>query len=226
MPIQPQEIYKRFLLKINKNDTNSNIKVSAGVFIIFFNEEKRKYLDSQLGLKESTDEIDTFEEILKLDVPLDFIAASSTKVDFKLPDDFFKRTIGYCVCTKDSCIDIPVVVWFKKIKDLDVLLRNSDTNPSFEYHETLGIINNGKVSIYKTDFTVNKMYLSYYMEPTDIDIEGYEHVDGTASKNITTELSLQNIEKIIDRTVVEVAQNYEDINKMQMAFQRQQINER
>lgn len=224
--VQPQEIYKKFLLKINKNDTNTNVKVPKSVFVIIFNEEKRKFLGDILDKDESTDKINDFQEILKLDVPLKYAKTYSNKVDFYLPEDFFKKVGASCVGTKQQCKNIPITVWLKKVKDIDVLLQNSDTNPSFEFRETLGIINNGKVSIYKTDFDINNAYLSYYCEPQDIDIEGYTHLDGSQSTNKTTELSLPNIEQIIDRAVVEVTTNYEDVQRMQMAFQRQQLNEK
>lgn len=214
------------MLKVNKNDTNTNVNVSKGVFVILFNEQKRKFLSDILDKDESTDKIEDLSELLILDEEISKSKDYLAKTEFILPQNFLKRTHAYATCTKDDCKDIPLVVWFKKPKDINTLLQNSNQNPSFEYQETIGIINNGKVSVYKTDFDVNKLYLSYYFEPTDIDIEGYINLDGTESKNVETELAVHNIEKIIDRTVVEVAQNYEDVARMQMAFQRQQLNEK
>lgn len=224
--MHPQEIYKKFLLKVNKNDTNTNIKVPKGVFVLLFNEQKRKFLNKEIVDKESTDEIESMSELLIIDKEISPAATFPNRVEFKQPDDFLKRTHAHVLASNNTCKNNPLVVWFKKPKDINVLLQNTNQQPSFEYQETLGIINNGRVSVYKTNFNIDKLYLSYYFEPSDIDVEGYVNLYNQQSKDIETQLSNTNIDKIIDRVVVEVAQNYEDVARMQMAFQRQQLNER
>lgn len=213
--IKPQDIYVKFLLKVNKNDTNKNIKISKEIFVIIFNEQQRKFASSE-----------ELQELLLLDEELVKKKEYTNKVDFVLPLNFNKRVGGYVVASKDECKKVPLIVWFVNPLNKDVLVQNSMQSPSFEYRETLGVINSDKVSIYKNDFAVNNMYLSYYFLPTEIDIRGYIDLDGNQSKDTMTELSIDNIDKVIDRCVVEVAQNYEDINKMNMALQRQKLNEK
>lgn len=224
--IDPKTLYKEFLLKINKNDTNTNVKVSKAVFVIIFNAQQRKYITDKINKDESSAEIEDISELLVLEKELTKDKDYTLKSDFILPVNFAKRVGAYTLCSKDDCKNHIVVVWFAKPLNKDVLLQNSNESPSFEYQETIGIINSGKVSVYKSDFSVDKAYLSYYFFPTDIDIEGYTDILGEQSKNISTEISRDNADKVIDRCVVEVAQNYEDVQKMQMALQRQQLNEK
>ena len=47
----PRDIYKLFETKLNKNSTNSNIKVPLGVFVILWNEQKRTWLNQKLRIK-------------------------------------------------------------------------------------------------------------------------------------------------------------------------------
>lgn len=224
--ITSENIYIKFLSKNNKNNTNSNIKIPKSLFVLLFNEQKRKFLYQELVQQESTDDIDEFNEILNLDISLIKISDSSLKTDFKLPVDFLKRSSGYIKATKGDCKDNILITWFIKPKNRDVLLQNENYKPSFEYNETLAIINNNNVSVFKTDFDVNSFYLSYYKDPVDIDVEGYTDVFGNQSKNINTTLSSLSIDKILDRTVVEVSSNFQNIEQLQVALQRQQLNER
>ena len=88
------------------------------------------------------------------------------------------------------------------------------------------MLNKDKISIYKGDFTVNEVYFTYYREPRDLDIEGYIHLDGTPSVDQSIDLSNYNIDRLIDMVVVEATRNYESIEQMQLALQRQQLNEK
>lgn len=220
------ELYKKFLLKVNKNDTNTNIKVPKSQFVLLFNEQKRDWLNEVTKTKESSDYIEDIEDILEIDIPLTKVSnRSNIKTDFALPDNFFKEASSFSICSRGKCKNIRLKNWFVKPKNINVLLENNNQNPSFDYRETLAILNNNKVSIYNTDFSVDEVYLSYYREPKDLDIEGYIKIDGSASIDILPDLDLINIEEIINRTVVEALRNYESIEQLQIAQQRQQQQE-
>lgn len=221
----PEEIYTKLNLKVNKNDTNGNIKIPKGVFVILFNEQKRKYLDQELKDKESADIIDNFSEILSKPTLLTRVNKGSQRDDFTLPADFFHRATSYSLASKGTCKDNVIVNWFIKPKDINVLLQNENQKPSFEYQETLALINDGNVSVYKDGFNLDEVYLTYYKDPVDLDIEGYTKQDGSPSTNQPTPLSSLNIDKILDRTVVEITNNYQNIEQLQAALQRQQLNE-
>lgn len=223
--LTPEDIYTKLLFKVNKNDTNTNIKVSKGVFVILFNEQKRKYLDSELRDKESSDVIEEFSELLVLDKELEKGKVHKDKSDFTLPIDFLQRVGGYGIASRGECKENPMVIWFIKPKPVNVLLQNSNQQPSFDYQETIAIINSNVASVYKTDFNIDRVFLSYYKDPPDLDISGYTKPDGTPSTNANTGLSDTNLDKILDRTVVEIATNYQDIERLNVAFQRQQLNE-
>lgn len=223
--ITSEQIYKKLLFKVNKNDTNNNIKIPKGVAVILFNEQKRKYLDEQIKQNQSTNEIENFEEILVLDKLLEKLEVGVFKDDYKLPEDFLKTVSSYTLGSKGDCTNHIIVNWFIKPTNLNVLLQNSTEKPSFEYQETLAILNSNVISVYKDGFKIDGVYISYYKNPPDIDIEGYIKQDGLASTNINTTLSDLNIDKIIDRTVVEIANNYEDVERLNKALQRQQQNE-
>lgn len=222
----PVEIYKKFLLKVNKNDTNGNVKVPKSQFVILFNEQKRKYIEQQLKAEESTDYIEEFEELLVTDEKLEKLSDDDLKSDFKLPSNFLKRVSGFVLASQGDCKNQVLIAWPVKPKDLPVLLQNDNQKPSFNYRETLMVLNSDKVSVYKDSFTIGDMYFTYYREPKDIDIAGYTHIDGTPSQDIEPDFGIHIIEQIIDRTATEALRNYESTEQLQIALQREQSNER
>lgn len=217
--------YKELLLKVNKNDTNANIHVPKSQFVLIFNEQKRIWLDEKVKDKENNDYIEDIQELLVPDVSLKKLSSSTLKDEFELPADFFRRCTSYSVASKDTCKNVVLVNWPVKPKDINVLLVNTDTNPSFEYQETLYMVAGNKLLVYKDNFNLDEVYLTYYKEPRDIDLEGYTHIDGEPSTNIDTELSDFNVNQIIDRVAVEILFNYESREQAQAAVQRIQLNE-
>lgn len=218
--LTPIEIYNKFQLKVNKNDTNGNVKIPKGKFVEIFNEQKRNWLDEKAKVKESSDYIEDLEFLLETDIPLKKLTSSTLKDDFALPQNFFKRVSGYSLASRGVCKNVVLYNWFIKPKDVSVVLQNSNQHPSFDYQETVALINNSKVSVYKTDFNIDEMYLSYYREPLDIDIEGYIKADGSASTNIQIDLDKKSIEEIINLAALEAVRNTESIEQTNLAQSR------
>lgn len=223
--MKPVEIYKQFLLQVNKNDTNTNTNYPKGIFILLFNEQKRQWLDDKVKNKEDSDYIEDLQILLETNTFLIKDSEYSNRVDFKLPNNFFRRATSYSIASKNNCKNITIINWFFKPKNKNVLLQNDDYNPSFEYQETLAELNNNKLSVYKSDFNIDSAYLDYYREPLDLDIEGYIHIDGTKSKDIEIDLDKKNIEEIITRTALYAVRNAESVEQMQILFQQQQQRE-
>lgn len=217
--LTPIEIYNKFQLEINKNSTNANVKISKGKFVILFNEQKRNWLDEKSKLKENSDYIEDLGILLETDVLLEKIATSTRKDDFALPANFFKRVGGYALASQGKCKSVVMYIWFKKPKDINVLLQNNNQNPSFDYQETIGLINN-KVSVYKTDFEIEEVYLNYYREPVDLDIAGYQKVDGTMSTDVQIDLDKKSIEEIINLTALAAVRNNESVEQTNLAQSR------
>ena len=51
--MSPQEIYSRFLIKINRNNTGANRTCDKGRFIVLINEAKNRWVDQCLEDKNS-----------------------------------------------------------------------------------------------------------------------------------------------------------------------------
>lgn len=221
MTISPQEAYKKLLLKVNKNDTNQNVKVSKGEFVLLFNEQKRKYLDNILAEYQDSDYIETLSDILVVDAKLNKLFEDERKAIFELPSDYYDKASSYSIASKGDCKNQVIINWHIKPKNKNLFTPNENINPSFEYRETIALLSKDGLVVFKDNFTVDEVYLSYYYEPKDLDMAGYTKVDGTPSADVQTELSDGDVEYILDRTTSEILRNYQNTEGLQFALNRQ-----
>ncbi len=102
--------------------------------------------------------------------------------------------------------------------DIQVLLANDHTKPSFEYQETFNIIASDEISIF-TDgtFSPSDLYLSYVSYPDYIDKAGYIKLDGTSSTDVNCELKNYLEDELVDLTVQNLAMYTENTAAAQNA---------
>ncbi len=213
----PLETYKQFLLRINKNDTNKNINVPRGEFVLLFNEQRLKWLDDIVKDKVSTDEIEDIAELYKPDTELTLATTNPLFSEFTLPTDYFRRTSVYCLASKGECTNNVMVAWDFKPKNKDFNIQNSNEDPSFEYQETKYSIKGATIVLYKKDFNIDKVFLSYYSQPIALDIAGYKRLDGSTSVDQATDLVDINVGEVLDRCAAVVLGRYQNVEGFQLA---------
>ncbi|XAI97413.1 hypothetical protein [Leptolyngbya phage Lbo-JY46] len=213
------ELYKKFLLKLNKNDTNTKIKIPKGEFVLIFNEQKRTWLHNALKDLISSDEITELEDILVIDKELVTSKQTEKKDYFKLPERFFRYQSSYSIAKKDDCVKL-LYNFPLKPKNIVALLQNSNTEPDFLFEQTLTELSEGNLVVHKKDFEIEKQFLTYYREPIDIDLEGYIRIDGTPSTNINPDIGKDTLDKILNLCVLEATISYENAESFQMSAQR------
>ncbi len=130
---------------------------------------------------------------------------------------------AYILATKGGCKNRVIVCNPDLVKhaDIQLLLKNDNFKPSFEYQETIIDISSDELHIH-TDgtFTPNVLYLTYIRYPKSIDKEGYVHFDGTSSTNQNCELEEYLEDELLDLTVENLAQYTENNSAAQYAKQR------
>jgi hypothetical protein len=216
------EAYKRFLLKINKNDTNSDIDISKGEFVLLYNEQKDRWLDDKIGNSEASDRVLHLDEVQVKHAPLTKLEDKEHYSIFAQPQGFFSYITSYAVCSNKDCKGIILRCFEMKPRNENMLLENTNTEPSLEFEETVVDLSDGKIYVYRKDFEVDELKLNYYREAGKIDIAGYRHVDGTLSTNIDPDLSDIAVDEILNRCALEVIRRYENPDGYQLAAQRTQ----
>lgn len=122
----------------------------------------------------------------------------------------------YILADKGDCKNHILVVDQVRHGDINVVLNNSNTSPSFEYQNTPGTITGHRWQVY-TDgtFSPKRMYLWYVRYPKKVDFPGYEHFDGKASIEIDSELPYYLKEELVDIVVRNLALSSENQNAVQ-----------
>lgn len=214
------ETFKRLLLKVNKNDTNADIDISKGEFILLFNEQSKRWLKTKLNEKESVIDVQDLAEIQVKYKELEKLDENDNYAIFQLPANFFNYASSYSVCSSGDCKGIRVFNFPFKPLNENMLLEDANNSPSIDFEETFVDLSEGKIFVYKKDFTVDKCILNYYRAVIDIDIEGYIKLDGTRSINVDPDIQDQYVDEIIDRCALEIIRRYENPDGFQLAQER------
>lgn len=202
------ELYKLFLIQLNKNDSNRNININKGTFVIIYNQQSKIWIEDRVRKDLNSDRIDDVSDLLTLDTKLKKVNTTDKYTSFEIPKDFSELSSSYVIAYKDKCGDRVLFNWNSKNKNKNNLLLNENRTPSFEYEETFLTHNSGNINVYKTDFEIKDCFIDYYRTPKEIDIEGYIKTDGTASVNINPDLPDKLLNEILQYCKEEVIKTY------------------
>lgn len=214
------EAYKRLQLKVNKNDTNDDIDISRGEFVLLYNEQKDRWLKEQINSKESNSGVEDLNELQVKFKELEKAHSSSEYTSYKLPENFFSYISSYSICSQGQCGNITVRNFIFKPKNENTLLENANTQPDIELEETVVDLSENKLFVYKKDFEIEKVFLNYYREVGKIDIEGYRNLQGEPSTNIDPDLSDVYVDEILNRCATEIIRRYENPEGFALAKDR------
>lgn len=125
--------------------------------------------------------------------------------------------------TNDCCPDPrPMVIYLAEIANVDMLLRDKNKQPSFDWAETFATMKGNKIQIYTNDqFNISGAVLVYYRQPTRIEITGvkdpYTGIIPTA--DVIPDFKDDLVELFIDECVKIIAGDIESMIQVQRATQ-------
>lgn len=205
-----REAYKRCLLKANKNDTNEGIYISIGDFVLMYNEYFLVWLQERLKDFGDNFDINTLEFLLKVNIEVPVLEVTDQYVEVQLPTDLFRYRASYSLASNDSCKNIRIFNYDKNAANLNPILQDVATGPNFDYEETPCLLSQGKLKIYRDDFNIEKVLVTYYQKPEKIDIAGYIRIDGTPSEDIDLSYPDEVVNEVINRVVAEIDRESRD----------------
>ena len=115
--MKSEEVYKKLLLKINKNDSNRNINLSKGNFVLIFNEQALAWLDNELKINQSTDFKNYISHLLVVDEKLTQAKTTDRFTEYSLPENLFKYENSFSVASRGKCKGRILYNWDFKIKN-------------------------------------------------------------------------------------------------------------
>jgi hypothetical protein len=214
------EAYKKFELKLNGADTASNVDISIGEFIMIYNEQQPKWFSRKFMDRSSRYAIDEVESLVELDKQLTAYSTKDAYKEFELPANYFDYIKSYTLATRGNCKNRRLRTFEVKLLDIERYITDEYNKPSFEFNETPVTLAQNKLQVYKTDFSIESVFLTYYRYPMPIDIAGYTKVNGPASTTIDPELPDDLVDEVIDLCVLEVQRAFQNPDGFQLSTDR------
>lgn len=212
-----EETYLQFLALVNKNGTNNNVSVDKPRFVMLYNTEQIKHQQSILN-KRNEDEIRTIQNFLVTDKELTGKEEKQYHTKFKLPEDYFELAGLKVIAKKGSCSNERLSTFEIKSEDEEELLADSSNSPSFEFRETPYYLASSSVTIFKSDFEIQKAKLTYYRYPRKVAMKGV--IDLHTNLETTVDINPQQddklIIKILEGMARDFAANNSDFEKFQI----------
>jgi hypothetical protein len=218
-------------LKLNKIATNSHQNINMEDKILALNEAQLMLIKKKVALSPSGNGLDSsksrYDDLQVLIVPhvtLPSVATSEPGLSsYKSGLNGLLHRYMYFVdvfflCSKGNCRQHRVTGFRIKHADLQPILKNANTAPSFEYQETPVTVTADSLYGY-TDgtFTIDSCHLSYVRYPRKIDVEGYIDFDGTPSVNADCELPQHLKDELVDIAIQQLAMSTENTPAAQFA---------
>ena len=201
--------------RLNKLDSDDYDNIEVWQIQEAFNKEQIEWVRRQLhgtnAYKESNEQsirrIDDLQILLKsTDIKEEDVLKLNSKkyISFELPDDYLEYKRVSCIASKDECSNRDVSVYLAQESDVDVLLQDSLSNPSFEWVETFATLLSGHVKVYTDNkFDIDEVSFTYYRFPVDIVFKDSMNIytEEIATADVECEFKDDIIELIIDGAV-------------------------
>lgn len=210
-----EEAYINYLSKVEENITNDNISTDKQRFVILFNEMQIKFIEALLD-RRGDDDIRYIQKFLVPDKTISLENIKNNRYNFKLPEDYLDFSNCYCTATKEKCHNKKMDLYEVKSENITQILQDSYNKPSFEWGESVYIINDNLISVFTNDFKIEKLLLSYYRYPNRI-----KQINPEDSESQFDELSkIEWDDKVTNRILSACAGEF-DINEMSPRWQLQ-----
>lgn len=220
-----RDAYISFLNLANKLNSNDNINIDIGRFVLLYNKNAKIWLAQSLRTDKSNRNIDELQQLVVENVLLTFIQASNDHLDFKLPDNWYEHIGGYALCTRATCQGRLINASQAKNDEKRLILFDENWRPDFDFEWLPITVGENRIQVFFKDFAVDSFTIDYYRYPVDIDIFGYTKPDNvTQSTNIDPDIDDIYVNQIIDLVVADVSRIYQNNEKLQPDLNRIQDN--
>jgi hypothetical protein len=211
--------------RLNKLASNDYDNIECWQIVEAFNKAQTEWVRRQLhgnnmyreGDEMSKRRIDDLQPLLN-----EFtLAGSITDTYFEstgIPINYmeYKRITAYAT---SKCCPEPrlMTVYLSEEANVDLIFRDALKRPDYEWGETFCTWIGNKVRVYKRDFDISKVILTYYRQPVLIEIAGCQNpYDGTTTvTDIICEFKDDIVEVLLDEAASLIAGDIENFNQYQ-----------
>lgn len=209
-----EQAYNRYLIKVEKNAVNDNISTDRGRFVELFNESQVKFEEQGLQNR-GVDDVRYLEKFLINEKPISYSSETLTHFNFPLPTNYLDLAEVRATGKKEKCKYV-LYLFEAETENLSELLQDADNKPSFKWQESFYTVNSDVISVYKDDFQIPEILLSYYRYPNQISLINPYDPESGFDESKTIEWDEKSLNRIISMCAGEF-----DINENDPRFQAQ-----
>ena len=176
------DVLNKYKARLNKSDSSDYDNLwkyqveetfNKGIYEII-RRLKRGKNATQEGDEDTLDRIDDLQvlltsKLMSVDENVSFFETNMLPKEYL----YYKRVTPYV--TKNNCKKIRIKSYLREEANVDVLLSDWDSQPSFDFEETFNTVVGNKIRIYHNkDFKVEEVLLTFYKKPRYIPFDGRE----------------------------------------------------
>ena len=221
--------------RLNKLASNDYDNIETWQIIEAFDKAQVDWCRSNLhglnivkeGDEQSTRRIDDLQ-VLLTQVPVNMNNRQTYYESVNFPADYLQWKRVSAQATSDCCSDPqPLVIYPTEVANVDLLMRDPNKGPSFDWLETFSTLSNNSLKIYTNGlFTPVNVFMIYYRQPRKIQItnipDPYTGVVPTV--DVIPEFKDDLVELFIDETVKILAGDIESMTQFQRMSQATEEN--
>lgn len=194
-----EESYEKYLVLAESNGTTDKLSTDKGRFALKYNIAQNKIIEWFIE-NNSTDENRYLQSIKIPKEELDKGSLEEDYTSFSLPKNYFDFINLKVLGSKDNCKNQRFKSREIKGENVDNYYTDINLDPSFKYRETFYTIANDSVQVYKKDFDVESVEMSYYRYPVQIELQNPDNPESNF-KDGQLEFDDKLINRIIFMTV-------------------------
>lgn len=164
-----EQIEQSILIQLQANGTTDKIQTSRSRIAVTYNRVQNQIVEFLID--KSDDDNRYLQKIKVLNKKLTKDTTGDKLDSFNNPSDYFDFINIEAFASKDTCKNQRLNLDEIKGGNKNSLLTDEFSKPSFKFRESLYIIAEDKVNIYKEDFTIDKVYMDYYRYPKQMTLQ-------------------------------------------------------
>jgi len=179
------------------------------------------------GDEQSTRRIDDLQ-VLLTQLPINMSNKVTYYESVNFPTDYLQWKRVSAQAISDCCPDPqPLVIYPTEVANVDLLMRDPNKGPSFDWLETFSTLSDNDLKIYTNGlFKPVNVFLIYYRQPRRIEIAGVQdpYTGLTPAADVTSEFKDDLVELFIDEAVKILAGDIESMSQFQRMSQATEQN--
>jgi len=215
--------------RLNKLASNDFDNIECWQVIEAFNKVQVEWVRRQLhgnnlyreGDEMSKRRIDDLQALLREEP----ITGTQTEEYFEsdaIPTDYMEYKRVSADATSECCPDPrSMTVYLSEEGNVDIIMRDPLKRPDFDWGETFCTWLGSKLRVYKKDFEIATVKLTYYRQPKNIEILGCKnpYTGTTSTVDVECEFKDDIVEVLLDEAAALIAGDIENFTQYQLQQQ-------